>query len=56
MTRRRREVAATVPLEDQQLLEAMEDRIDLDEARRALAEGEEEGTVSWLELKKDVGL
>jgi prevent-host-death family protein len=56
VTRNRREVAAIVPLEDLRLLEAMEDLIDLDEARRALAEAEKEGTVSWQDLKKDLGL
>jgi hypothetical protein len=56
MTRKRREGAAKVPLEDVKLLEAMEDRRDLDEARCALAESEKEGNVSWSELKKDLGL
>jgi prevent-host-death family protein len=38
LTRRGRKVAAVVPIEDVALLEALEDRLDLEDARRALAD------------------
>ena len=52
LARRGKAVAAIVSLEDVELLEALEDRIDLENARAALIEAEKEGTVSWEELKK----
>ncbi len=45
-----KDVAAVVPIEDFQLLEALEDKMDLDTARKALAA---KGTrVKWAQLKK----
>jgi len=38
LTRRRKEIVAVVPIEDVKLLEALEDKIDLEEAREALFE------------------
>ena len=55
-TRRGQPLAAVVPLEDVELLERLEDRIDLDEARAALAEARDGGTVSWEEIKAEIGL
>ncbi len=49
-------VGAIVSVEDLQLLQALEDRIDLAEARKALAEIKTDGTVSWDELKDSLGL
>ena len=46
LARRGKAVAAIVSLEDVELLEALEDRIDLENARAALIEGEKEGTVN----------
>ncbi len=54
--RRGRDVAALVPVEDLQLLEDLEDRIDLEVAREALKEAEKEGTISWSEVKKKLGI
>ncbi|MFQ5619192.1 MAG: type II toxin-antitoxin system Phd/YefM family antitoxin [Rhodospirillales bacterium] len=56
LTRRGKALAAVVPLEDVELLERLEDRIDLDEARAALAEVRDDGTVSWEEIKAEIGL
>lgn len=56
LTRRGRELAALVPIEDIELLHRIEERIDLDEARAALAETRTKGTVAWSELKRDLGL
>ncbi len=54
LTRRGKEVAAVVPIEDLRLLELLEDRLDLEQARQALAEeGEDE---RWEDLKAELGL
>ena len=50
--RRKKPVAAVVPLSDLELLERLEDRIDLEDARRRL----NEPTVSWTKIKKEMGL
>ena len=54
--RRGKDVAALVPMEDLELIRAIEDRIDLDAARAALADVKKHGTVSWKALKKELGL
>lgn len=56
LTRRGKEIVAVVPIEDVKLLEALEDKIDLEEARAALAESKKKGTVSWDKIKKDLGI
>lgn len=50
LARRGKAVAAIVSLEDVELLEALEDQMDLEDARVALIEAEKEGTVAWEEL------
>ena len=56
LTRRGKEVAAVVPIEDVKLLEELEDRIDLEEARAALVETKSKGTIPWEKIKADLGL
>jgi prevent-host-death family protein len=56
LTRRGKRVAAVVPVEDLDLLEALEDRLDLEEARKALSEAGRKGTVAWSTLKAELGL
>lgn len=56
LTRRGKEIVAVVPIEDVKLLEALEDKIDLEEARAALGESKRKGTVSWKKIKKELGL
>lgn len=51
LMRRGKAVVAIVPVEDLGLLEDLEDRMDLDEARAALAESKKRGTVAWEDLK-----
>jgi prevent-host-death family protein len=51
--RRGKRVAALVPVEDLELLQEIEDRIDLEAARRAL---KEPGRIPWEKVKKDLGL
>ena len=43
-------VAAVVPIEDVELLEALEDKMDLKAARKALAE--KGSRITWKQLKK----
>ncbi len=56
LTRRGKEVAAVVPIEDVKVLEALEDRMDLEEARASLAQAKGGRAVSWSKLKKELGL
>jgi prevent-host-death family protein len=56
LTRRGKALAAIVPIADVELLEALEVRVDLAEARDALAEARESGTVSLQALKNELGL
>jgi len=54
--RRGKDVAALVPVEDSALLKKLEDRLDLKEARAALVEAKEKGTIPWEQLKAELGL
>lgn len=56
ITRRGKQVAALVPIEDLRLLEALEQEIDLKEAHAALAEADRVGAVALDELKQRLGL
>ena len=56
LRRRGKNVAAVVSLEDFSFLEELEDRIDLEEARAALAEVKKKGTIPWEKIKADLGL
>jgi prevent-host-death family protein len=53
---RGKRVAAVVPIEDLELLEALEDPADLEKARDALKAAESEDTVSWGSVKAELGL
>ncbi|MDO8501609.1 MAG: type II toxin-antitoxin system Phd/YefM family antitoxin [Gemmatimonadaceae bacterium] len=54
LQRHGKDIAAIVPVEDLALLEALEDKIDLDAARKALRQ--KEPAVSWAKLKRELGL
>jgi prevent-host-death family protein len=56
LTRRGKEIVAVVPIEDVKLLEALDDKIDLEEARTALVEAKKKGTISWEKVKKALGI
>jgi hypothetical protein len=43
-------------MEDMELLAALEDRMDLDEARKALKEAGRKGSVPWAKVKTELGL
>ena len=50
--RRKKPVAAVVPMEDLEFLEAVEDRMDIEEARKRL----HEPTIPWSKIKKQLGI
>jgi hypothetical protein len=52
LRRRGKDVAVLVPVEDLKLLEEIEDRIDIEEAKKAL---KEKGKIPWTKLKKKLG-
>jgi prevent-host-death family protein len=56
LRRRGKEVAAVVPIDDLRLLEDLEDRIDLIDARAALAETRKKGAKPLDAILKDLGL
>ena len=56
LTRRGKEIVGVVSIEDVKMLESLEDRVDLEEARMALAESKKKGTVAWKKVKKELGL
>ncbi len=53
--RRGNRVAALVSIEDLELLEAIEDRIDMEAARRLLADSRQK-PVPWAKVKRQLGL
>ena len=56
LARRGKAIAAVVPMEDVELLRALEDRADLADAIAAEREALEKGTTSLAELKRDLAL
>ncbi len=53
ITRKGKNVVAVVPIEDAEFLEELENRLDIEDARKAL---KEKGSVSFERIKKDLGL
>ena len=53
LSRHERDVVAMVPVEDLELIRAIEDKIDLADARASLAGG---GRIPWEQLKAELGL
>ncbi|NJO56601.1 MAG: type II toxin-antitoxin system Phd/YefM family antitoxin [Rhodospirillales bacterium] len=54
--RRDRDVAALVSIEDFELLQAIEDRLDVEAAERALADPDNQERIAWSDVKKALGL
>ena len=54
LTRRGKKLAAIIPVEDFELLVELEDRMDVDAAKAALAESDER--VSYQDLRRELGL
>ena len=55
LTRRGKEIAAIVPVEDIKVLEVTQDKHDLHDAIDALKEARHSGTITLDQLKEDVG-
>lgn len=51
LTRRGKNLVAVIPLEDLELLEALEDHLDVKEAELALKEAHKKGTISLEKFK-----
>lgn len=51
--RRKKPVAAVVPIEDLELIERYEDELDVREAKKAL---KDKRRIPWEQVKKDLGL
>jgi len=56
VTKHGKRVAALVSVEDAEILEALEDRLDLAEVNQARADIAKHGTTSLEQLAKDLGL
>jgi prevent-host-death family protein len=56
LTRHGKRVAAVVPIEDLDLIEALEDARDLDDIRDALADPANRDRIAWDDLKAQLGL
>ena len=56
ITRRGKEIAAVVPIEDLEFIEKLEDQIDLQDAEKALAEAHGEGALPLAKIREELGL
>ena len=56
LTRRGRKLAGIVPYEDVELLEALENKKDIEDAKKALKEAAKKGTISLERLKQELSL
>ena len=54
--RRGKALAALIPVADLEMLEAIEDSIDVEQAQKAIKEASKKGTIPWTKLKKELGL
>lgn len=55
-TRRGRKMAAIISIEELEFLEALEDRIDIEDAMRSLKDIKKNGVVPWDKVKSDLGI
>ncbi|MBS4165367.1 Uncharacterized protein NEOC65_000424 [Neochlamydia sp. AcF65] len=56
LTRNGKDLAAIVPIEDLEILEAIEDERDIEVAQRVGEDIKKHGTVKWKDAKRDLGL
>ena len=52
----RKKVAALISIEDFKLLEALEEQRDIEDAKKALKEVEQKGSIPWQKVKTSLGL
>ena len=52
LTRRGKNLVAVVPLEDLSIIEMLENKLDLSDAKKALKEAKQKGTISLEDFKK----
>lgn len=52
-TRRGKKLVAIIPMEDLNLLEALEDKLDVEDAKKSLEEAKQHGTMSLAAFKKN---
>lgn len=55
ITRRGKEIAVLIPIEDMQLLQDSQNKNDLQDATDALKEARHQGTITLEELKEELG-
>ena len=55
LTRRGKDIAAIIPIEDLLLIEESQSKNDLDEAVEALKEARQQGTITLDDLKVEIG-
>lgn len=56
VTRRGEKLIAIVSIEDLEMIEAIESKIDIEDARKALVDVEENGTIPWEEIRNKLNL
>ena len=56
ITRKGKQIVAIIPIQELRLLEKIEDCNDLMDAREALADIKENGTITWEHFEKELGL
>lgn len=54
LSRRGKDLAAIIPMEDLKLIEMIENKLDLQEAKEAIKEAKLKGTISLEEFKKEI--
>ncbi|HJD55499.1 MAG TPA: type II toxin-antitoxin system Phd/YefM family antitoxin [Rickettsia endosymbiont of Pyrocoelia pectoralis] len=54
LSRRGKDLAAVIPIEDLKLIELIEDKLDLQEAKEAIKEAKLKGAISLEEFKKEM--
>ena len=56
LTRHGKDVACVVSVEEARLLDLIEERLDVSDALEALREMQERGSISWGDLKAELGV
>lgn len=56
VTRNGKDIVAIIPIEELRWIEEMEDRQDLEDAKLAINNIKKEGTINWIDIKKELNL